>query len=74
MQQEIESNRYVMLGKPVIKGTRIAVELILRKLAQGATPNDILEMYPSISQKDVNSCLLFATDTIANDEEIFQTI
>jgi uncharacterized protein (DUF433 family) len=53
MQQEIESNRYVMLGKQVIKGTRIAVELILRKLAQGATTNDILEMYPSISQKDV---------------------
>jgi uncharacterized protein (DUF433 family) len=63
-----------MLGKPVIKGTRIGVELILRKLAQGATTNEILEMYPNISEMDVNSCLLFAADTIANDEEIFQII
>ncbi len=45
----IERNPQVMLGKPVMKGTRITVEYIMRKLADGFTVNDILEMYPHLT-------------------------
>ena len=48
-----------MLGKPVIKGTRITVELILRKLAEGATPADIVTMYPHLEEADVLAALQY---------------
>lgn len=44
-----------MLGKPVFKGTRITVELILRKLSEGASFQDILAMYPQITYEDLES-------------------
>ncbi len=43
----IEVNPKVMMGKPVIRGTRIPVELVLRKLSEGATEDDLLDAYPS---------------------------
>lgn len=46
MTDRIEINPKVMLGKPVIRGTRISVELLLRKLAEGATEPDLLDAYP----------------------------
>ena len=51
-QQRISCDHQVMLGKPVIRGTRITVELILRKLAQGATAQDLIKMYPHITADD----------------------
>lgn len=56
-KDKITSNYKVMLGKPVIKGTRITVELILRKLSQGANNQDILQMYPHLKEEDVLACL-----------------
>ena len=67
-QQHITSDHRVMLGKPVIKGTRITVELVVRKLAQGATPEDITKMYPHIMREDVSAVLLYAADVLANEE------
>ena len=59
-----------MLGKPVIKGTRLTVELILRKLAQGETTNDITKMYPDLNNEKISAVLEYSADTIANEESI----
>jgi uncharacterized protein (DUF433 family) len=64
----IETNPAIVLGKPVIRGTRITVELILRKIAEGATPDDVVGMYPPLSLEDVRAALNYAADTIAREE------
>lgn len=56
----IESNPRVMLGKPVIKGTRITVEYILREIAAGMTIDDLLEAHPHITRGEVQAALRFA--------------
>jgi uncharacterized protein (DUF433 family) len=53
----IEINPKVMMGKPVIRGTRITVELILRKLSEGAAIKDILEAYPRLTPEDVQAAI-----------------
>ena len=52
----IEVNPNVMLGKPVVRGTRIPVELILRKLSEGASTNDLLDAYPRLTVEDIYAC------------------
>ena len=54
-QDRIEINPKVMLGKPIIRGTRITVELILRKLGEGATHRDLLEAYPHLTENDLQA-------------------
>lgn len=66
--ERITSDHQVMLGKPIIKGTRITVELILRKLGQGATTSDLLQMYTHLTEDDVRAVLLYAADVLANEE------
>ena len=66
-QDYIESNHTFMLGKPVIKGTRITVELILKKLSEGASTLQLIEMYPSLNNEHVNACLAYASDVISNE-------
>lgn len=56
----IESNPKIMVGKPVIRGTRITVELILDKLAAGETVEQILEDYPHLTQEGIRAALEFA--------------
>ena len=51
----------VMVGKPVIKGTRLTVEHILKLLADGATKEEILKEYEGLTAEDIQACLLFAT-------------
>lgn len=64
----IEVNPDVMLGKPVVRGTRIRVELVLRKLGEGATTGDLLDAYPRLTKHDIHACLVYAADTIAGEE------
>jgi len=59
----IEINPKVMMGKPVIRGTRITVELILRKLAEGATEEDLLDAYPRLTREDIKAAIGYAADT-----------
>ncbi|MGH7847198.1 MAG: DUF433 domain-containing protein [Candidatus Binatia bacterium] len=66
----IEINPKVMLGKPVIRGTRIPVELILRKLGNGATQGDLLEAYPRLTRKDINAAIGYAADMLAHEDTI----
>ena len=66
----IESHSQIMLGKPVIKGTRITVELILKKLSEAASTSDIVAAYPSVSPEAVNAVLAYAADVISNESLI----
>ncbi|MFZ4634105.1 MAG: DUF433 domain-containing protein [Saprospiraceae bacterium] len=56
-----------MFGKPVIKGTRIPVELILEKLALGETKDYLLTAYPRITKDDITACLFYAWQSVKND-------
>ena len=58
----IEINPKVMLGKPVIRGTRIPVEVILRKLSEGAGEADLLDAYPRLTRADVLAALRYAAE------------
>ena len=51
-----------MLGKPVIRGTRIPVELILRKLSEGASEADLLDAYPHLTREDVQAAMRYTAD------------
>ena len=66
----IESNYKVMLGKPVIKGTRITVELILKKLSEGASIKELTEMYHHLTEQQIMACLGYAHEMISNEELI----
>jgi uncharacterized protein (DUF433 family) len=57
--ERIEINPAVMLGKPVIRGTRIMVELILRKLAEGETESGLLEDYPYLTAEDIRAAIAY---------------
>jgi len=58
-RDRIEINPEVMLGKPVIRGTRIPVELILRKLSEGAAEADLLDAYPRLTRADIQATLAY---------------
>ena len=66
-KQHIESNPDKLFGKPVIINTRIPVDLILEKLANGDTFDDILQAYPNLTKESITACLLFAADSIKNE-------
>ena len=67
----IEINPAVMLGKPVIRGTRIPVELIIRKLAEGATEADLLDAYPRLTKADIFRPLLLMQLTRFHTKQSF---
>lgn len=64
----IEIDPQVMIGKPVIRGTRITVELILRKLSEGATQSDLLDAYPRLTRADIQAAIRYAADILAHEE------
>lgn len=62
--KRIAMNPKVMVGKPVIRGTRLTVEHILNLLAHGASPEDIQTEYPGLKAEDIQACLLFAARSL----------
>lgn len=66
-RDHIISDSAIMLGKPVIKGTRITVEQIVRKLSEGASISDLVEMYPSITANDITAALQYTAELLANE-------
>jgi len=54
----------ILVGKPVIKGTRLAVEFIIELLAQGWTEEDILQNYPGTTHQDIQACLAYASEIL----------
>lgn len=68
--ERIEINPRVMMGKPVVKGTRITVELILRKLSEGCSEDELLDAYPRLTREDVRAAIRYGADTVAHEEII----
>jgi uncharacterized protein (DUF433 family) len=66
----IEINPKIMLGKPVIRGTRIPVELVVRKMAEGADEKGVLQSYPTLTSKDIHAALRYAADSLAHEEVV----
>ena len=66
----IEINPKVMMGKPVIRETRVTVELILRRLSEGAREADLLAAYPKLTREDIQAAVRYAADTVAHEETI----
>ena len=64
--ERIEINPGVMAGKPVIRGTRVPVELVLRKLGAGMSPEAILADHPRLTDEDINAAQAFAADYLAD--------
>ena len=61
----ITSDPKIMVGKPVIRGTRITVELVLEKLASGDTIEDILDAYPHLTRDGIQAAIDFARDAVS---------
>jgi uncharacterized protein (DUF433 family) len=69
--EKIEINPNIMFGKPVIKGTRVTVEQILRKLAGGMTGEEIIADHPHLRKEDILAAQEFAADYLADEEIAF---
>jgi len=67
-QEHIVSDPGILFGKPVIKGTRVPVDLVLEKLASGYTFENLTEAYPRITFQDIRACLLFAADSAKHEK------
>lgn len=68
ISSHIEINPSVMMGKPVIKGTRITVELILESLAAGESIDNLLESYPRLTKEAVSAALAFAAEALKGEK------
>ncbi len=66
--QRIVVSPDIMVGKPVISGTRLTVDFIIGQLAHGASVNEICSEYEGLTIEDIQACLLFATKTLQNTE------
>ncbi len=66
----IEINPKVMMGKPVIRSTRVTVEVILRKLSEGASAKEILDAYPRLTSEDIHAAIRYAADTLSHEETV----
>ena len=60
----------IMLGKPVIRGTRITVELLLRRLAEGASERELLEDYPHLTTEDIRAAVAYGAASVAHEEVV----
>jgi uncharacterized protein (DUF433 family) len=67
-QERIVVDPKILVGKPVIKGTRLAVEFIVELLAQGWTEAQILESYPGIAREDILACLRYASEILKSEK------
>ena len=69
--ERIDINPEIMMGKPVIRGTRITVELILHKLAEGAGERELLEDYPHLTTDDIRAAVAYGAASVAHEEVVF---
>jgi uncharacterized protein (DUF433 family) len=72
MRERVEINPDIMGGKPVIRGTRVPVELILRKLGAGMTTDAILVDHPRLTEDDIRAAQAFAADYMADEELLYR--
>ena len=67
-QEHISIDPAVLVGKPVIKGTRLAVEFMIDLLPQGWTESEILRNYPGVTREDIQSCLAYASNVLHGEK------
>jgi len=67
-QTRITLNPEILVGKPIIKGTRLSVEFIIDLLSQGWSTNEILRNYPGISTEDIQACLSYASESLKSEK------
>jgi uncharacterized protein (DUF433 family) len=67
-QNRITINPEILVGKPIIKGTRLAVEFIIDLLAEGWSNEEIIRNYPGITLEDIQSCLCYASFTLKSEK------
>jgi len=68
--ERIEIDPAIMMGKPVIRGTRITVELVLRKLAEGTSEGELLEDYPHLTIEDIRAAVAYGAASVAHEEVV----
>ena len=66
-REHIQSNKSILLGKPIIKGTRLSVEFIIELLASGWTEDKILENYPRLKKEDIIAIFSFINESIQDN-------
>ncbi|MBE7439172.1 MAG: DUF433 domain-containing protein [Spirochaetales bacterium] len=66
-RSRLSSDPNVLLGKPVIRGTRITVALVLDKLSEGETFEELLESYPDLTREDILACLAYSHDVVSRE-------
>lgn len=66
-RERIAVDPQILVGKPVIRGTRIAVELVIDLLARGYTKEQILDQYDHITDTDIQACLAYASETLRSE-------
>jgi len=70
IKKHIEINPKILVGKPIIAGTRIPVELVVKLVAQGWKEKDIIKEYPVLKKEDIRAALLYA-EKIIEEEEVY---
>lgn len=73
IKKYIEINPKILVGKPVIVGTRISIELILKLIAQGWKEEDIIKEYPNLKKEHIRAALLYA-EKIVGEEEVYPLV
>ena len=71
MHERISMSPDVMGGKPVVRGTRIPVEIVLRKLGAGISPEEIIKDHPRLTLEDIRAAQTFAADYLADEELVY---
>ncbi len=71
MHERISMSPDVMGGKPVVRGTRIPVEIVLRKLGAGMSSEEIIKDHPRLTLEDIRAAQTFAADYLADEELVF---
>ena len=66
-KEHISSDPKILFGKPVVKGTRVPVDLILEKLGRGELIEQLLKAYPRITKESIYACLMFAAQSVKNE-------
>ena len=66
--EHIVADPEILFGKPVIKGTRIPVDLIFEKIAEGYSFDELVAAYPKITKEDIQACLLYGADNAKHDK------
>ena len=67
-RERITTDPNILVGKPIIKGTRLAIELIIDLLAQGWSESEILRNYPGLTHEDIQACLMYTSEILRSEK------